>query len=373
MEFFKKYVSNTIAGSGNQKLFIMNENEIRTGRVFYKIAHSGNYNYSLLFSNITDSTYADGSFSHKNMICEPWKIIEARVARVSKDTSFENFTDEKVADEINSKIDGFKTLTFSGNVEKYVAPGEFFNSDEVEMEFDAGDYLCLEITFSGEVISCHIESILPVFVKGENSWEWNREIPFVGMVGCDRKVKARVGFLGDSITQGIGVQYNSYDHWNSVLSDKIGTENYAFWNLGIGFARAEDMATNGAWMYKAKHNDIAFVCLGANDLIQGASAEQIISNLEKVFSILQKENFEKIIWQTLPPLGYEDEKRIIWETVNDYIKSNIANKVDRVFECSKILGISEDKPHMNKYDIHPNEEGCILWAEALYEAVKDLF
>lgn len=371
MEYFKKYTSNTIAGSGNQKLFIMDENEIRTGRVFYKIAHPGKYNYSLLFSNITDSTYADGSFSHKNMICEPWKIIEARVAKVSKDTSFENFTDEKVADEINSKIDGFKTLTFSGKVEKDVAPGEFFNSDEIEMEFEKGDYLCLEITFSGTVLSCHIESILPVFVKGENSWRWDREIPFVGMVGCDRKVKTRVGFLGDSITQGIGVQYNSYLHWNALLSEKLGGD-YAYWNLGIGYARAEDMATNGAWMYKARNNDIAFVCLGANDLIQGASAEKIITELDKVLDILLKQNIKKIIWQTIPPLGYEDEKRVIWETVNDHIKTNIAKKVDLVFECSKILGESEDKPHINKYDIHPNEEGCILWAEALYEAVKDI-
>jgi len=372
MEYFKKYTSNTIAGSGNQKLFIMNENEIRTGRVFYKIAHSGKYNYSLLFSNITDSTYADGSFSHKNMICSSWKIIEARVARVSKDMSFENFTDEKVADEINSKIDGFKTLTFSGKVEKTVAPGEFFYSDEIEMEFESGDYLCLEITFSGTVMSYHEESILPVFGKFADGWKYFKEMPFVGMVGCDRKVKARVGFLGDSITQGIGVEYNSYKHWNALLSEKLG-DGYAYWNLGIGFARAEDMATNGAWMYKAKHNDIAFVCLGANDLIQGIGAEKIISDLDKILDILMRENFEKIIWQTIPPIGYEDEKRVIWETVNAHIKNNISKKVDRVFDCSKVLGESDKNPHKNKYDLHPGEEGCALWAEALYEAVKDIF
>ena len=37
MTYFDKYVSNTCAGSGNQMYFNMNEDEVRTGRMFYKI------------------------------------------------------------------------------------------------------------------------------------------------------------------------------------------------------------------------------------------------------------------------------------------------------------------------------------------------
>lgn len=70
MKYFEDFTSNTYAGSGNQLHFKMNENEIRTGRVFYKISVGGEYNYSILFSNIIDSTYADGSISHKNLICD---------------------------------------------------------------------------------------------------------------------------------------------------------------------------------------------------------------------------------------------------------------------------------------------------------------
>ena len=54
MEYFKKFSSNTYAGSGNQLYFGTEENEIRTGRLFYKISFGGKYNYSVLFSNIID-------------------------------------------------------------------------------------------------------------------------------------------------------------------------------------------------------------------------------------------------------------------------------------------------------------------------------
>ena len=43
MKYFDQFNSNTYAGSGNQLYFAMNENEMRTGRVFYKISAGGEY------------------------------------------------------------------------------------------------------------------------------------------------------------------------------------------------------------------------------------------------------------------------------------------------------------------------------------------
>lgn len=69
MKYFEEFSSNTYAGSANQLYFEMDDNEIHTGRAFYKISVGGEYNYSILFSNILDSTYGDGTVSHKNLIC----------------------------------------------------------------------------------------------------------------------------------------------------------------------------------------------------------------------------------------------------------------------------------------------------------------
>ena len=66
-----------------------------------------------------------------------------------------------------------------------------------------------------------------------------------------------IAFLGDSITQGVGTPDNAYTHWNALISKEIG-EEYSYWNLGIGYARASDASTDGAWLNKAKNNDIVF-------------------------------------------------------------------------------------------------------------------
>ena len=110
MEFFKKFTSNTYAGTSNQLYFNMNEGEVRTGRALYKISTGGKHNYSLLFSNIIDSTFSDGSISHKNLICESWNILSARIAKIEDFIFSEKFADINVSE--------FTELTFNGNKTK---------------------------------------------------------------------------------------------------------------------------------------------------------------------------------------------------------------------------------------------------------------
>ena len=78
MEYFKKYHSNTLAGSGNQHFFI-NEKGVTTACMLYKLTEGGNFSYSFLFSNIIDSTYSNGKVSHKNLVLDSWEIHSLRV------------------------------------------------------------------------------------------------------------------------------------------------------------------------------------------------------------------------------------------------------------------------------------------------------
>ena len=277
MEYFEKFCSNTYAGSGNQHCFYMEESKIRTGRVLYKITDGGEYNYSLLFSNIIDSTYNDGEISHNNLICDSWTIHSAKIGKCEAFDSSKDVLELTMNDE-NKYADirpfDFKPLTFNGKTSKEVMPGEFFVSDPVKCKFEKNEYLCLEITFSGKMIPYHEETLLPVFMKENEEWKYSKFMPLAGMVGCDRSVKGKIAYLGDSITQGIGTKANSYLHWNAVLSEKLGSD-YSYWNLGLGYGRASDAASDGAWLYKAKQNDIIFVCYGVNDILKGHTEEQI--------------------------------------------------------------------------------------------------
>lgn len=347
MKYFEKYTSNSLAGTGNQSCFISDmENHI--GRIFYKVFSGGEYNYSFLFSNIVDSRFTE--ITSTNCIINCWKITGVRAA---------------VTDNCNNVkgVSGFVDVTF-GKTNDMKLPNGFFCSDPVLLTAKKDDYICIEIKFKGKKVPYHPESQIISYVYENKEWIRSVEMPVVHCVGCDRTVRRRIAFLGDSITQGIGPEFNSYEHWCAQLAEKIG-EEYSFWNLGIGCGQAQDAASDGAWLAKAKKNDIVFVCYGVNDIIgDRASADDVKKRLDTICDKLTDKGL-KVIIQSIPPFNYRDEFRTIWEDVNEYIKNNMAKRVSGYFDNVPVL--CGDMPHMAKYEKHPNAEGCKRWAEALYE------
>lgn len=358
MKWFDTYNSNTLAGSGNQFYFMPEGDKAYIGRIYYKVYAGGKYTYSLLFSNIMDSTYFDGTVSHCNLLCDEWEILRASIG-VCDECS------ETVAGEVKQ----FYPLTFRGKPHKTVMPGEFFTTDGVELEAEKDSYLCLEIEFCGSRIPCHEESILPVFVKEDGKWLPSNYVPCPGMIGCNREVKARIGFLGDSITQGIGTAVNSYLHWNARLADAIGPD-YSYWNLGLGFGRASDAASDGAWLFKAKQMDKVIVCFGVNDVCQGRMEEQIKQDLLTIVLQLKKAGV-KVMVQTLPPFDLQEDALEKWLHINEYIRHELVTEADAVFDVVPVLINGNETEGKAKYNGHPNEEGCKAWAEELLPIIKD--
>lgn len=356
MKYFEKYTSNTAGASGNQYIFTNDdENEVLTSRVFYKISFGGRYNYSLLFSNILDSTFYDGSVSNANMIVGEWFIDGAR-AGICKECS------RKVCP-ADSEFEGFYDLTFNGQKSKKVAPGEFFYSDELSLDINTGEYLCLELSFHGKTVPCHYETLLPVFKKQGGEWVENPSIPVASMVGCDRPVSKKIGFIGDSISQGIGTPFNSYEHFAAVVSKNLGSA-YSYWDMALGFARGYDAATDGAWLYKARKVDIMCVCFGVNDLLQGFSADEIKKSLKKIVTKL-KASGVKVVLQTVPPFDYTESIVPLWQSVNDYIINELKPLCDGFLDVREFLSKSKEEEHMTIYGCHPDSRGNALWGEAL--------
>ena len=357
MEYFEEYSSNTLAGSGNQ-FFFKNEGKQQTRScTLYKVTNAGEYPYSFLLSNTIDSTFSDGTISHKNLVMDAWTIDRMRVG-VCSQCDGESFA--YPAD--------MKQVSFCGNMKKTVNPGELFCTDPVTLNAKSGEYICVEIVFSGDQIPCHEESIIPSFVFQDGRWIASKKHPFVSMVGIQRSAKKKIAFLGDSITQGIGTPVNSYGHWNAVFANLLGRE-YAYWNLGLGYGRADDAASNGMWLFKAKQNDIVFVCYGVNDILQGYNADTIKKNLQIIVDQLHDSGV-RVIMQTVPPFDYAEKDRITWEQVNAFIQYELKNAAF-VFDCVKCLAKNASEPHMAKYGGHPDSDGCRVWAEALFEAVAD--
>ncbi len=347
-DFCSKYVSNTLGGSSNQSHIITeNKEKEYTGRVFYKIAVGGEYNYAFLFSTNTDSNFA-GQGSYPNMQILGWEILSAKVGLVDN-CSMENCPEVKE----------LKTLTFSGKNNFKAEKAGFFASDEIKLNAPKGQFLCLEITYKGEKIPHHYENTIPCFVLENGEWQPSNKAVFANMVGCDRVVKKKVAFFGDSITQGIGVENNSYNNWCALTAEKLG-EDYAFWNLGIGCARVRDASLDGGWLAKAKQCDVVIYCLGVNDLYGGRTEREIKNDLDYSIYRLTIAGV-KIIIQTIPPFNYEGDKLVMWQELNRYIKEELVKQVEMVLDIAPLIE-KEGKAGQSKYGAHPNEKGNRKWA-----------
>ena len=367
MKRFNEYASNTLAGTSNQLFF---GSDLKVARAFYKAFVGGENTYSLMFSNIIDSTYANGAISSKNIVLNPWEILSLKVAVLDKNTIQGAPESDNIAEYVNSLPLDFKPVTFDGKNQKSVAPGEFFMSDDFVISPKENDYICIEITCSGDKMPYHEEAIIPIYSKEGDTWKFSKKMPLPSMVGIKRSAKLKIGFIGDSITQGIGVANNSYAHWNNIVARGLGNE-YAFWNLGIGFGRASDIASLGAWMFKAIQNDLLVVCYGVNDIMQGASAERVKNDLLITVDYLLKQG-KRVVLQTVPPFNYNEEQKTRWLEVNRYIKEELAQKVELVFDVVPYLALDSDHPEIAKFGGHPNECGSKIWGEALLCALNNI-
>lgn len=358
MNIFKKYVSNTLASNGNQTFFEPeNPRLAECGMVFIKVFKGGKFPYVFAFSGVLDSTFGDGSKSVRNYVCPPWKIHSI------------GYTVTDNAEPNEAEKNDFMPLTFDGSISKHINGERLVFTDPTEISVEKNQFICLKITFSGERIPCHEESIIALYRKFSDGWKLSPRVPVPVFTGVERVAKKRIAFIGDSITQGIGTQFNSYMHYAARIAEAIGDE-YAFWDLGIGYARGADAATDDMWLEKAKQNDIISVCFGVNDMFQGRTVEQIIKDLTTLVETLKKAGL-KVIIQTVPPFDYNEPHTSMWCAMNEYITSELAEKADGYLDTVEFLSIDGSSPKA-KYSGHPNNEGNAVWAEKLLPIIKDL-
>lgn len=347
-DYYAQYVSNTLAGTSNQLYY--NQGVKATAYAFYRIFDAGQFDYSLLYTNTIDSTYADGSISKRNDPCGKWYIESLSVSPVNEITTAD-------LPEIQ--------LTFNGKKSKIVLPDEIFFTDKISLNVKQNEYLRVKIVYNGEKIPCHIENQIPTFKNEGDGVKANKLLPLPSMIGVNRKIEKRIVFWGDSITQGIGCKENSYLNYCAICANALGIK-YSFWNLGIGYGRATDAATNKAWAKKAVNCDTAIVCFGVNDIFRVGDYRKIIAAYNKIIKILSG---KQIIFQCIPPFDYTKEQGKLWLKLNKYIKNEISKKVFAVFDPSPILSDEKDVFHA-KYGGHPNEDGSFLWGKALYDFLK---
>lgn len=356
MDELKKYVSNTVISNGNQFAFTNGDPEEKhTGLLFIKVYKGGTFPYVFAYSSVLDSTFGDGKSSHCNEVCPKWILHSLQVAPVST-----------CEPEEAEKAD-FRQVLFSGKETAVIENERLLFSDPTELTTEKGQYICLKTVFSGERIPHHEESLIPKFVSQNGRWTASVRVPVPVFTGVKRKVNKRVAFIGDSITQGLGTEFNACRYYAAYLADMLGEEN-AYWNLGIGYARGSDAATRGVWLTKAAANDVVTVCFGVNDILQGHSAEEVINDIGEIVTFL-KERGCTVILQTVPPFDYDAQHAGVWRKVNEALAERFSDRVDELFDTVPVLSADGDSP-VSRYGSHPNGQGHLVWAQNLAPVIR---
>lgn len=355
-EYFNTFKSNTTAGLGNHYTFTSDGTE-KLGRIFYKISAPGTYNYSFTFSGTVDTTYSDGTIGEANKICPDFEITKLMVAAIDINDKHGSFD--------------FENVTFSGKDSVKITNGKTVYSDSVKLVVNEGEFICFEISYRGtEIPKIHDRMVSSCVYDGAR-WVDSGDVPAPGFIGCDKKFKKSVVFIGDSITQGVGTEMDSYSHYVSEVGKLLG-DDVSIRNIGLGFARAKDAATKGEWLRKTKYADVVVVCLGVNDLLHdNLSTENTLCGFYDIILSELSDGKRKIVWQTVPPANYNSVYKIdCWNTANNYIKNVISDKVTAVFDTVPVLRKSEKEPHVALYGLHPNATGCKLWAKNLAPIIE---
>lgn len=359
---FDEYFSNVSVGTGNNFILEFSGDQTVKARAFFKVEVSGRFNYRFFFQNTVNSTFSEGEVAYVNKSGGNWRINSATVGTASLASR-------------DGNIENAIRVTFDGNTAKSISPDEIFWSDEVEIDIPDGKYLVWEWEVEGNSIPCTPDSIVPTFVTCDEKIP-GANCPLPNFIGCDKRVKKRIAFAGDSITQGCGTGIDKYEMWVSRIG-KMLREDYSVWNLGLGCCRASDAATMGSLMYKIKQNDVVILTYGVNDLFHGkfgserhATAGELLASIEKIVKELRAQNIE-VVLSTIPPFIYDKAGEAEWRCVNMAIPTLASLYGCRVYDFEARLDGSPlplGNDH-SKYGPHPDGEG----GKAAAEAFKDTF
>lgn len=174
-------------------------------------------------------------------------------------------------------------------------------------------------------------------------------------------------FLGDSITEGYGVDLEST--YTSLIQKKINEDklNWKVINSGISGSTSASGPSRSKWLLKAKDKpDIVVIVLGANDGLRGLPIDSVRKNLTETIKVLKDAKIKSILSEIYVPPNYgKDYSEKFKKLYADVAKSTSTPLMPFLLE--KVAG----KTELNLTDgIHPNEKGHKIIADGIYNYIK---
>jgi len=174
-------------------------------------------------------------------------------------------------------------------------------------------------------------------------------------------------FLGDSLTEGLGVSKQSaYPNLVQNLIQTKLNKNIKAINAGVSGSTTNDGLSRLKWYLKRKP-DIIFVALGANDGLRGLDLKQSQKNLEEIINHALKSKAKVLLAGMLIPPNYGPKYSQDFKKMYENIQSKYNLKF-MPFLLKDVAGVQK----LNQADgIHPNEKGHEIIAKEVYEFLKE--
>ncbi len=174
-------------------------------------------------------------------------------------------------------------------------------------------------------------------------------------------------FLGDSLTEGLGVSKSeAYPNLVQELAKTNLNKNIKAINGGVSGSTTSDALSRLKWYLKRKP-DIVFIALGANDGLRGLNLTQSQQNLEEIISHALKANAKVLLAGMLIPPNYGPAYSK--EFANMYLKLKEKYKLRFMpFLLKDVAGVQG----LNQADgIHPNAKGHEIMAKEVFKFLKE--
>lgn len=195
-----------------------------------------------------------------------------------------------------------------------------------------------------------------------------------GLLACgtaineNRPVTGNIVFLGDSITEGYGVETSQrFTHLIEEKFKTAGFDQYTVVNQGITGDKTED-GLDRIDAVIAQKPEIVVLALGGNDFLRGTRLERVDQNLRAIITPLQEQHIEVLLAGVVAPpmkgLGYSGSAKNLYK--------GLAEDFGLVLMPNLLKGLVLDQRFMQSDNVHPNAAGHVLIAENLWGYLQPL-
>ncbi len=191
-------------------------------------------------------------------------------------------------------------------------------------------------------------------------------------VSCSEKKEIRVACIGDSITEGASIIWQSKYSYPSQLDSILGP-GYSVLNCGRSGANMLKKSELAFWICNEFYNVFAFepdkivIKLGTNDSKpQNWNEENFVKDFQGMIDTLRTIPTKPQIYVCLPVPAYNHA----WGISDSVIQAGVIPSIEKIAQSNNLIVIDLYKPLSNHVEffpdsIHPNEAGARVIAEVI--------